>query len=136
MTKQANQFGETRGGEGPLRKLRARSAAAIAVSCAALLSVAMVLATGLVTMRPASTGAIAVQFAPWTDFESGAERVFRSGGVAIAEPGGPGLVWAIGPADDDAFRARLHAEGAWVVLDEDDAFWSRPLRSVDATPAS
>ena len=90
---------------------------------AAIGAAAMIGGVGL-TAEPPRSGAVAVQFAPWTGVSDGVQRVDRAGGVVVGANGSGGLVWTIGPENDAEFVERLRAEGAWLILNEDAVFWS------------
>ncbi len=77
------------------------------------LCLALPSAASLAAAPRGGLGPFVVLHAPWTD---GAGLVRAAGGRAVGPADAPFSTLAAAP-DPAAFRARLHAAGAWAVLD-------------------
>jgi hypothetical protein len=82
---------------------------------AALLAAASVLAMAALQAQPRDRTRVAVIFAPWTSAGQAIARVAQAGGRIVR----PGLIDAIVvvQGDDADLADRLHAAGAWAVVD-------------------
>jgi hypothetical protein len=98
---------------------------------AALLAAASVLSMAALQAQPRDPTRVAAIFAPWTSAEQAIAQVAQAGGRIVR----PGLIDAIVvvQGDDADLSGRLHAAGAWAVVDP--AAWGGCLAGEPA-PAS
>ena len=71
------------------------------------------LAGPALALRPAEGAEVAVVFAPWTDTDDAAERVWRAGGSIVAQES----YRVLARSDDPNFLKRLSEAGALLTLD-------------------
>lgn len=100
-------------------RLRVNAGLSAGLAAAAGLGLAAGAGVASAAFAPSKGEAVAALFAPWLDAEDAAERVFRAGGLVIADTDQAWPIYAAGVSDD--FLDRLRAQGAWMVMDADGA---------------
>ena len=98
---------------------------------ATLLAAASVLSVAALQAEPRDATRVAAIFAPWTSAEQAIARVAQAGGRVVR----PGLIDAIVvvQGDDGDLAGRLHAAGAWAVVDP--AAWGGCLAGRPTPPS-